>query len=140
MRGQAKTVKSIIINGNVYLKHRDDEVIAEPKLGDIYLYLNDEETLYPIILNDYQIKNYKGYFKAKIFDGKNWCMLDCLDFFANKENYFTKSEICDFTFQNCQEILAGYNDTKVYRSYREHYTTYLHQENDYKGKKNIKHK
>ena len=138
MRGQTKTIKSLTLSGNVYLHHHDEE-INSPAIGDIYLYLNDEQELYPIIMNDYQVKGFKGYFKAKIYDGRSWCILNCLDFFEHKENQFSKNEICFFNFEQCKEVLISFFGTIVYRSYREHYTTYLHQDGEYKGKKHIKH-
>lgn len=134
MRGQPKAVKSITISGNVYLLHYHEET-NNPQIGDIYLYLNDEKELYPILMNNYQAKGYKGYFKAKIYDGRDWCMLDCLDFFEDRIHQFSKTEICFYTFVICQERLSEAKGTKLYRTYREHYSTYLHEENEFKGKK-----
>lgn len=135
MRGQEKKVKTLTISGNIYLLHLHKEEIKSASVGDIYLYLNDEEELYPIIANDYQIKGYKGYFKAKIFDGNIWCLLNNLDFFEDRIHQFTKHEICLYTYENCQERLSEYKDTPVYRTYRDHYSIYLHESNDFKGKK-----
>ncbi|MEK6733764.1 MAG: hypothetical protein AABY27_01500 [Pseudomonadota bacterium] len=138
MRGQSKTIKSIIISGNVYLKNCHDEEISKSKEGDIYLYLNDEEKLYPIILNNYQSKGHKGYFKAKIYDGRDWCLLDTLDFFEDRVHQFGKNEICIYTFEICLERLKEEKGSKVYRTYREHYSKNLHESNQFKGKKTIK--
>lgn len=137
MRGQRKEVKSLILSGNVYLKYYHEE-ISNPKTGDIYLYLNDEELLYPILANDYQAKGHKGYFKAKVYDGRTWCFLDSLDFFEDRIHQFSKNEICFYRFELCQERLAQASGTKLYKSYREHYTTYLHEADNYKGKKGHK--
>jgi hypothetical protein len=138
MRGQEKTVKSLVLSGNVYLRQRDEEAIANPKIGDVYLYLNDETELYGILMNDYQIKGYKGYFKIKIYDGRAWCFMDSLDFFEDRIHQFGKSEICFYTFKLCQERMQQAVGTKVYRTYREHYSTYIHEAGEYKGRKGIK--
>ena len=138
MRGQAKTVKSLTLSGNVYLKYRDEEEISKPQVGDIYLYLHNEEELYPIILNEYQSKGYKGYFKPKIYDGRDWCFIDSLDFFEDRLHQFSKTDICFYTFELCQDRLIQAAGTKVYRTYREHYSTYIHEAGEYKGKKGLK--
>jgi hypothetical protein len=140
MRGQTKTVKSLTLTGNVYLRNIDDEKIANPKTGDIYLYLNDEEELYPVLMSDYQIKGYKGYFKMKIYDGRAWCFMDSLDFFEDRLHQFGKNEICFYTYELCHERMIGAAGTVVYKTYREHYTTYIHEAGEYKGKKGLKKK
>lgn len=136
-RGKVKIIKSITISGNVYLLHYHEE-IGNPGVGDIYLYLNDEEALYPIIQSGYQSKGLKGYFKAKIYDGRNWCLLDTLDFFEDRVHQFSKTDICFYTFEICKERLEREEGTIVYRSYRDHYTTQMHEPNDFKGKKGVK--
>lgn len=138
MRGQAKTVKSLILSGNVYLRQYHLEEIENPKVGDVYLYLNDETELYAILMNEYQIKGYKGYFKIKIYDGRDWCLVDALDFFEDRLHQFGKNEICFYRFQLCQERMQQAVGTTVYRTYREHYSTYIHEAGEYKGKKGIK--
>ena len=138
MRGQLKEVKSIKLSGNAYLLHYHTEEIENPKIGDIYLYLNDEAELYAILMNNYQIKGYKGYFKLKVYDGRAWCLLNSLDFFEDRLNQFSKNEICFYTFNLCQEKLIDAVGTLVYRTYREHYSTHLHVAGEYKGKKTIK--
>jgi len=138
MRGQTKSIKSLTLSGNVYLNHYHEEELSAPQMGDVYLFLNDENELYNILIHNYQIKGYKGYFKAKVFDGRSWCLLDSLDFFEDRLHQFNKNEICFYTFELCQERLSKEAGTIVYRSYREHYTTKLHQPGEYKGKKTIK--
>lgn len=123
MRGQAKTVKTLKLTGAVYLLHRDDEEIEKAQMGDVYLYLNDEDELYGLIMNDYNIKGYKGYFKAKVYDGYNWCLLNVLDFFEDRSHQFGKNEICLYRYNLCQERLMEEAGSTIYRSYREHYTT-----------------
>lgn len=138
MRGQKKVIKSLRLTGNVYLKHYHDDEIAKAQKGDIYLCLNDEEELYNLLASNYQIKGFKGYFKAKIYDGKFWCFLDSIDFFEDRIHQFNKAEICFYRFELCQERLQELSGTEVYRTYREHYTTQVHQSNEFKGKKTIK--
>lgn len=135
MRGQQKNIKSLTISGNVYLLHYQDEEIKAAGVGDIYLYLHNEEELYPVVMSEYSIKGFKGYFKAKIFDGKIWCLLDSLDFFEDRIHQFGKSDIPIYNFYNCQERLQEQANNKVYRTYREHYSTYLHESSEFKGKK-----
>lgn len=138
MRGQQKNIKSLKISGNVYLKHWHEEEIKKAKQGDIYLYLHNEEEIYPVVLNEYSIKGFKGYFKAKIFDGRNWCFLDNQDFFEDRINQFSKTDISLYTYNLCYERLESFKDTEVYKTYREHYTTNKHEQGEYKGKKTIK--
>ena len=89
-------------------------------------------------MNDYKIKGYKGYFKAKIFDGYDWGMLNNNDFFEDKLNHFSKSEICLYSFQLCQVRVESYSKQIVYRTYREHYTLHPPIVGEYKGKKGKK--
>ncbi len=138
MRGQEKPVKSITLSGNVYLKYLDEKQISQAQVGDVLCYLNDEEELYPIIMGDYMVKGFKGYFKVKIFDGYKWCILDSQDFFEDRINQFSKTDICFYNYENCRERLEEAVGTSVYKTYREHYSTYLHQSNDFKGKKGVK--
>ncbi len=138
MRGQVKTAKPLTLNGNVYLHLHHEEELKSPTIGDVYLYLNDEQELYPILMNDYKIKGYKGYFKAKIYDGRDWCILNGLDFFEDRLHQFGKNEICFYRFHLCQERLREAAGTIVYRTYREHYSTHLYEPDEYKGRKTIK--
>jgi len=135
MRGQTKTVKSIVISGNIYLLHHHVDEIENPKLGDIQLSLYNEKEIFPVVMNDYKIKGYKGYFRAQIYDGRDWCFLNSQDFFEDRINQFAKADICFYTFLACQERLAEYANVPVYRTYRDHYTTYLHVNGEYKGRK-----
>ena len=108
MRGQAKEIKTLNLSGNVYLDIEEETNIKNALKGDIYLYLFlESQNSNP--LNAYYKKGYKGYFKGKIFDGSKWCHLDCFDFFANKENYFSKHEISVNVFNLCKEILQNFS-------------------------------
>ena len=135
MRGQDKNVKSITLTGNAYLLHHHEEEISKAKLGDVYLYLNDEKELFSIINNDYKIKGYKGYFKAKVYDGHSWGLLNNLDFFEDRINQFSRADVCCHNFILCQERMLSFANVVVYRTYREHYTVHLHVSGEYKGSK-----
>lgn len=138
MRGQTKNIKSLTLTGKVYLLHHHEEEIANPLPGDVYLYLHNEEEIYPIVMNDYKTKGFKGYFKAQVYDGRTWCFLNNLDFFEDRINQFSKTDIALYTFNACQERLESFAGTKVYRTYREHYTIQTYEQGEYKGKKTIK--
>jgi len=138
MRGQQKSIKSLVLTGNVYLLHIDEEEISNAVSGDIYLYLHNEEELYPIVMNEYQSKGFKGYFKIKVFDGKTWCFVDNQDFFEDRVNQFSKTDIALYTYNICQERVESFKGRNVYRTYREHYTLEEYQQGEYKGKKTIK--
>lgn len=140
MRGQLKDIKSFKLSGNVYLLHYHDKELENPEIGDIYLYLNNEDEMHFIIMSGYQQKGLKGYFKAKIHDGRDWCLLNSLDFFEDRLNQFSKSDICIYTFNLCQERLVESANSIVYRTYRDHYSTQAPIVGEYKGKKTKKKK
>jgi hypothetical protein len=136
MRGQAKTVKSLIMSGNVYLKYEDDEALESPEKGDLYLYLNTENTDKTPIKGDYFRTGYAGYFKAEIFDGKEWQLITVTDFCEDKEHYFHKSERSIDTYHLCSEILRSAEGTEVFKGYRGgHYSRHQYIPGIYKGKK-----
>lgn len=136
MRGQPKNTKSLIISGNIYLKYEDDEQLATPEKGDIYLYLNTENTFKTLIKGDYFNKGYAGYFKADIFDGKEWQLLNIGEFFEFKEHHFTKSECSIDTYKLCVELLAPFAGNEVYKGYRGgHYSLHQYEPGIYKGKR-----
>lgn len=136
MRGQAKTVKSLFLTGNVYLKYEDEEQMAAPEKGDIFMYLNTENTTKVAIKGDYFRTGYAGYFKADIFDGKEWQLLNIGEFCEDKENYFTKSECSIDTYHFCSELLRQKEGAEVFKGYRGgHYSLYQHVPGVYKGKK-----
>ncbi len=136
MRGQEKTIKSLLLTGTIYLKYEDEEQIAQAVKGDITLYLNTDTSDRVPLKGNYYAKGYAGYFKADIYDGKEWQVLHITDFLEDKEHHFSKSECSIDTYHLIREILAEKAGTEVYRSYRGgHYTTYLHSPNPYKGKR-----
>lgn len=139
MRGQSKIVKSLIISGRVFLDIRDSEEISSAQKGDIYLFLVLELQQYDAE-KIYETKGYRGYFKAKIFDGYKWCHIDNNELFENKENHFSKSEISLYTFELCKQLLVQKKDIELFRGYREHYSLFLPEREGYRGRKDQIHK
>lgn len=136
MRGQEKATKSLLLSGNIYLKYEDEEAIQSAEKGDITLYLNTDTSDRVPIKGNYYAKGYVGYFKADIYDGKEWQVLNISDFLEEKENHFSKSECAIDTYALIREILEEKAGVEVYKGYRGgHYTTYLHVSQPYKGKK-----
>jgi hypothetical protein len=134
MRGRKKPIKSLIITGQVYLQYEDDEDIAAAEAGDIVLFLN-LDIIPTFSSGDYYKKYLGGSFKADIYDGKTWCPLLLADLCEHKEHFFSKSEIPIDSYNFCKQIIAEKAGIALYRSYRLHYSTYLHEENPFKGKK-----
>jgi hypothetical protein len=136
MRGQAKTVKSLFLSGNVYLKYEDEEALETPEKGDICLYLNTENTDKTRIKGDYFRTGYAGYYKAEIFDGKEWQFLNVNDFCEHKEHYFSKSERSFDTYTLCSEFFRNAAGAEVFKGYRGgHYSLHQYVPGVYKGKK-----
>lgn len=139
MRGQEKPLKTIILTGNVYLKYEDDEQIARAEKGDIYLYLNSENSERVPLKGNYYNKGYVGYFKADVYDGKEWQILTITDLLEEKENHFSKTECAIYTYQLAADILRTKSGTELYKGYRGgHYTTYRHIAQPYKGRKGVR--
>jgi hypothetical protein len=130
--------KVIDLTGTVYIKDLDDH---QKKVGDIRLFMNIEKEL----LNDdkYHCIGVSGYFKAEVFDGKFWQLLDLDEFLFNREYKFSKTEVPIYTANLCIELLK--NETKfvtVYRTYRGHFTRdeYVKEERVTKANRNRKKK
>ena len=141
MRGQAKTVKTLTISGNVYLKYEDGEAMEAPLVGDIFLYLSTENTDKVLIKGDYFRTGYAGYFKADIFDGKEWQLLHVPDFCEDKEHYFSKSERSIDRYQFCSDYFRKHEGSVVYKTYRGgHYSLHPYVPGVYKGKKGLREK
>ena len=97
------------------------------------------------LLNDdkYHCIGVSGYFKAEVFDGKFWQLLDLDEFLFNREYKFSKKEVPIYTANLCIELLK--NETKfvtVYRTYRGHFTRdeYVKEERVTKANRNRKKK
>ncbi|AZL15124.1 hypothetical protein [Rickettsiales endosymbiont of Stachyamoeba lipophora] len=131
MRGKPKNIKSLIINGNLYLKYEDEEQLAIPQKGDIMFYLNDDASPKSGMLGNYFDKGYAGYFKMDIFDGKEWQGLNMEEFFDHKEYQFHKKEVPIDCYNLCKEAMENFTNLPVYYNYRGHYTNHLHVQNDY---------
>lgn len=138
MRGRLKEQKTISLSGNVYLEYEDSEEISSAKQGDLAFYLILElESADPEIV--YLHKGNRGYFKAKIFDGKAWCHINLAEILTSKENHFSKNEIPIYSYNLCKEILSSKQGEIFYKTYRNHYTNeepYISE--GYKGKKKFK--
>ncbi|MBN8828474.1 MAG: hypothetical protein J0H68_07190 [Sphingobacteriia bacterium] len=130
-RGKPKDIKHIVLSGKLFLKYVDDQVL--PENGDVLFVLNNDST--SVYKGTYYSTGYAGFFKIFVFDGRIWQHLIENEFFENKENYFSKKEKPIDAFYICEEIMRSKIGTLVYKTYREHYTTYLHIMNAFKGKK-----
>jgi hypothetical protein len=138
MRGKTKTVRNFKISGNIFLQYEEDTKISEAIIGDIKMYICDDLNGKNKIIGNYFAATQTGYLKAEIFDGKFWKLLITQDFFPNQENHFHKKEMPIDTYNNCKAILQQYSGMIVYKTYREHYTTAMHEPSVYKGKKGQK--
>ena len=134
MRGHVKNLKSLHISGNVFLEEIDIEEIIAAKKGDIILYPVVERSVVDLAKFYYK-KGCRGYFKAKIYDDYNWCHIDMLDLFDDKQHYFSKSEIPIYTYNLCKSMLEDMKDTELFKTYREHYTLDMPERNGFKGRK-----
>ena len=123
MRGHPKELKLITITGKVFLSKVDD--CSSRNKGDIMLCLNDEKELFPIIEKSYECKGFKGYFKAKVFDGNDWRFVDNNDFFEDRINQFTKSDYPLYVYEQCKARIEEFAEQKLKRTYREHYSLYV---------------
>lgn len=131
-RGKAKKIRSLTLSGNVYLKY---EILPEQEFnpGDIMVYINNDSISY--IKGSYYNSGYSGYLKLNIYDGREWQHIIESEFFEHKENFFSKKEYPIDTYNLIKEIIEGKAGELVYRTYRSHYSTYLHEMNVFKGKK-----
>ncbi|MBN9543481.1 MAG: hypothetical protein J0G32_06810 [Alphaproteobacteria bacterium] len=131
-RGRKKEVKSITLTGNIFLKYEYEEEQTF-ETGDIMFVLNNDATS-PFKGEYYKI-GYAGYFKLYVYDGYDWKHLIDNEFFENRENHFSKKEMPIDNFEFIKDTVTCKAGVLVYKTYREHYTTYLHEMNAFKGKK-----
>jgi hypothetical protein len=138
MRGQAKTTKTLIITGRIWLKYEQEEAELEAnrQIGDIQIYLHDENHRYSSA-RSYMSSGPAGYFRADIYDGYKWSILSLTDLLPGQEHHFSKGQYPIDSSRLCKEVLAQKEGVIVYRSYRDgHYTPYPPKESGpYKGKK-----
>lgn len=111
---------TLALSGNVYLLHVDDESLAAPAKGDLKVYAITDALNGPNI-GDYESTGASGYFKADVYDGREWRLALLASVFAHKENHFAKRERPIDTYGLCAEILAGMAGQLLVRTYREHY-------------------
>lgn len=114
-----KPTKLLTLTGVVFLMYREEEI--DPKPGDLILFPSCDE-LHTLRMGDYGNTGVSGYFKADIYDGKDWCPLLINDFFPDREHHFSKYERPIDTFALCEEKFIACKGTQVKRTYREHYT------------------
>jgi hypothetical protein len=134
MRGHVKNLKSLHITGNIFLEEIDIDEITSAVKGDILLYPVVERSVVDLSQFYYK-KGCRGYFKAKIYDGYNWCHIDMLDLFDDKQNYFSKTEIPIYTFKLCKSVIEDMKDMELFKTYREHYTKDMPERHGFKGRK-----
>lgn len=110
--------KKLILSGAVFIKYIDDH---QPRRGDLRLFLNNDAT--SPFLGDYEYTGLSGYFKAEVYDGKFWQLLDLDEFLENREYKFAKKQSPMDTALYCKEILSSFIEGEViYRIYRGHFT------------------
>jgi hypothetical protein len=129
--------KRIELTGKVYIKYADDE--ESVSRGDLRLFLHDDTTNpFP---GDYEYSGLSGYFKAEVYDGKFWQMINLDEFLENKENRFAKRQRPIETAMLCKEILEDrvFGET-IFRTYRGHFTReeYIKEERVTKANRNRK--
>ena len=134
MRGKEKKIKILVISGKIYLKYENEELI-DPQIGDIMFYMHDDNRPKIGFIGNYFETGIQGYFKMDIFDGRDWNALSAEEFFDSKEHHFHKKELPIDCYNQCKDLLTDIGGTIVNYNYRGHYTTYVHQSGEYKGKK-----
>ncbi len=113
--------KILTISGAVFLRHVDEEAIAQAKTGDLLVYPHND-ALNSTRLGDYDGTGFVGYFKIDVFDGRQWCPVLPNDIFADGEQHFSKTERPADTYALCRETLEALAGKTLQRTYREHYT------------------
>lgn len=119
--------REIKITGKSYIKYIDNYQNAQK--GDILFLLNDDSVAK--IVGDYENLTLSGYFKAKIFDGREWHFLNLEEFFENKEYKFSKKERSIDVVRYCADLFLKFKDEHVYRIYRAHFTRHKYEEVEY---------
>lgn len=111
----------IALTGKVFLRFRDEEILAEAVKGDLEVFLSTDSFKFNIHIGDYDAMGLEGYLKANVFDGKGWKPVSIEEFFPHREHYFGKRERPSDTFAVCEPILKACVGTLLRRTYREHY-------------------
>jgi hypothetical protein len=110
----------LTMTGKLFLRHRDEEVMAAAEKGDLQVYISTDSLLGGR-RGDYDAMGHEGYLKADVFDGKGWKPLSLEEFFSDREYYFGKRERPSDTYALCHPILVKAAGTLLMRTYREHY-------------------
>ncbi len=134
MRGNDKVAKELIISGNSFFTYIHEEEFKLAKKGDVAFY-SVLETKATDPWRTFKKNGIKGYLKAKIFDGKEWNYINLTEIFEFKENFFSKHEIPINVFYLCSELISKQKNTKLYKTYRDHYSIYQYEREGYKGRK-----
>lgn len=114
-----KSRVAIVLNGNVYLQYRDDE-LAQSVKGDLLVFAECKQ-LHTNYLAEYEQTGFTGYFKVDVFDGKDWQPVILNDIFDHHEHHFCKTERPIDTYNLCREMLQKLAGRSLTRTYREHY-------------------
>lgn len=110
--------KNIILTGKVYIKHINDKSKAEK--GDLRIFVKPKnKNVLDLSLEEMGVS---GYFKAEVFDGKYWQIINLDDFLESREYKISKSEKPIDRANLCCELLAQCQGARVFRTYRGHYS------------------
>jgi hypothetical protein len=122
IRYVAETKKRVEIfpTGNVYLQHRDEELVAQTIKGDLLVFpecvaLNTNH------LGEYTRTGFVGYFRVDVFDGVDWQPVILNEIFRDREHHFSKTERSIDRFNFILEMLQALKGRTLLRTYREHY-------------------
>lgn len=118
---KGNTFPRITLTGRVFLRHRDEDILAEAVKGDMEVFLSTDTFKFNIQIGDYEAMGLEGYLKANVFDGKGWKPLSLEELFEHREQYFGKRERPIDTFTMCEPLLRAKAGTQIMRTYREHY-------------------
>ncbi len=134
MRGQTKQIKTLSLSGKIYIQCYNDSL--NPDDGDILLAPHIENRNNYMLSSDlYFYLGNKGFFRLHVYIKKEWGNLVPGEFLSTKENHFSKTELAITTANLCTELLANFAGTKIYQTYRNHYTIYKYNPGQFKGKK-----
>lgn len=134
MRGNQKPTKELALSGRCYIQNYNNGAKAEA--GDVLLCPQIEnKSNYLIEKDTYHITGLKGYLRAYVYTGKVWGILNSVEVFLDKENNYSKTDLIIDVADICTVSIAKLAGTKIYRTYRDHYTIHEYKPNPFKGKK-----
>lgn len=110
----------LVLTGRIFLMYRDDEQAQAAAKGDLLVYPCCD-ALHTVRRGDYEGRGHAGYFKADIYDGRDWKPLLAAPLFPHREHHFGKRERPIDAFALCLEMLESCAGRAVTRAYREHY-------------------